>query len=181
MTKSTYLVLLRGINVGGKNKLAMNDLREIMTDIGCENVSTYIQSGNAVFKAEPNSGEEIAAAIETSILERFGLKIPVISRTLDELQRVITENPFLSKASDESMLHVMFLKNEPTPERVNALDPGRSPGDSYLVEGREIFLLLPNGVANSKLTNAYFDSKLAVISTSRNWRTVKTLREMMEG
>ena len=79
------------------------------------------------------------------------------------------------------MLHVMFLKNEPTPERVNALDPGRSPGDSYLVEGREIFLLLPNGVANSKLTNAYFDSKLAVISTSRNWRTVKTLREMMEG
>ena len=176
----SYLALLRGINVGGKNKLPMKDLRELITNLGCENVTTYIQSGNVVFQAEPMPEEELAGKIETRILERFGLKIPVILRTTDELQRTIIENPFLSAASDESTLHVMFLKHAPSLERIKSLDPERSPGDAFIVRGRAIFLHLPNNVANSKLTNAYFDSKLATISTGRNWRTVETLRDMMQ-
>lgn len=179
---TSYLALLRGINVGGKNKLPMKDLRELIADLGHENVTTYIQSGNALFQAEPAPApeDELAARIEAGILERFGIKSPVILRTLAEMRRTVAENPFLSAASDESALHVMFLKHEPSPERIKSLDPERSPGDSFAVIGRDIFLHLPNNVANSKLTNAYFDSKLATISTGRNWRTVNTLLNMLQ-
>ena len=174
---SSYLALLRGINVGGKNILPMKGLRELITDLGCENVTTYIQSGNVVFQAKAE--QELAGKIEAGILERFGVKSPVILRTLDELKRTVDGNPFLLEGSEESSLHVMFLKEQPSLERIKSLDPERSPGDRFAVVGRDIFLHLQNHAAKTKLTNAYFDSKLATISTGRNWRTVNRLREMM--
>ena len=99
-----------------------------------------------------------------------------------ELEDAVTSNPFLKAgAAARSSLHVMFLADVPEPSKVAALDPNRSPGDEYVVRGREIYLRLPNGVADTKLTNAYFDSKLARSSTGRNWRTVTKLLELMKG
>jgi uncharacterized protein (DUF1697 family) len=108
----------------------------------------------------------------------FGFPVPVILRTADEMEAVIRRNPFPKADPDKERLHVSFLVSEPTAAQIASLDPNRSPGDTFKVLGREIYLLLPNGAGNSKLTNAYFDSKLKTTSTARNWRTVLKLLEM---
>jgi uncharacterized protein (DUF1697 family) len=176
-----HVALLRGINVGGKNKLPMRDLAAIFAAAGCTGVETYIQSGNVVFSAPPHVGAGLPAEISGKIKKRFGLAVPVVVRTCEELSAVLAQNPFLKKGAAEDALHVMFLAELPAPAAVAALDPQRSPGDAFVVRGREIYLHLPNGVAASKLTNAYFDTKLGTVATARNWRTVATLCRMAGG
>ena len=175
------VALLRGINVGGKNKLPMKDLAALFVAAGCEDVRTYIQSGNVVFRAAPTVAARLSALIAEQIAGRFGYKTPVVLRTAGQLRDAVAHNPFLEVGVPEDKLHVLFLADEPSPDRVAALDPGRSPGDAFVVRGSEVFLHLPDGIADSKLTNAYFDAKLATVSTGRNWRTVTTLLRMVEG
>jgi uncharacterized protein (DUF1697 family) len=177
----TYLALLRGVNVGGKNKLPMKDLIEICLGAGCKDVRTFIQSGNVVFSADRPRGTELARQIASSITERFEYRTPVILRTLKQLMDVVTNNPFLEQGGAEDALHVLFLADTPNANVVAGLDPDRSPGDVFVVRGQEVFLKLTNGVADSKLTNNYFDKKLGTISTGRNWRTVTKLLELMKG
>jgi uncharacterized protein (DUF1697 family) len=178
---STHLALLRGINLADKNRLLMRDLVEIFVDTGCTDVRTHIQSGNVIFGASPGALEGLPGRIASQIEERFGCRIPVILRTAGELGHTIRNNPFVKAGKDENTLHVLFLAGRPDPKAVGHLDPDRSPPDEFLVGHREIYLHLPNGVARTKLNNAYFDSKLATISTGRNWRTVLKLFEMMRG
>jgi len=102
-------------------------------------------------------------------------------RTAEQIETVFATNPFLKMGAPEETLHVMFLADVPAPGAVKALDPDRSPPDTFLVQGQEIYLRMPNGMGETKLTNAYFDSKLATISTARNWRTVGKLLELMRG
>ncbi len=175
-----YLALLRGINLGGKNMVPMRELSKLCEEAGCTNVRTYIQSGNVLFTATPEVARELPAGLATRILARFSLHVPVVIRTAAELRAVHRENPFLAQGADAQTLHVMFLADRPEPGRVAALDPDRSSPDAFIVSGREIYLWLPNGVARSKLTNAYFDAKLDTTSTSRNWRTVTKLLEMLD-
>lgn len=172
------IALLRGINVGGKNKLPMKDLVRLFVDAGCEEVRTYIQSGNVVFRTGSADVEEISSIISASILARFGYQVPVITRTAGELQEIMEANPFLEAGAEADKLHVMFLADLPDSASVDSLDPERSPGDEFAVLGREAYLHCPNGVARSKLTNSYFDSRLSTTSTSRNWRTVRKLLEL---
>ena len=120
------------------------------------------------------------ALVAAQIASRFGYKTPVVLRTTDQLADVHAGNPFLPMGATEETLHVLFLADHPTPAAVAVLDPERSPGDTYLVRGRDVYLRLPNGAGTSRLTNAYFDSKLATMSTGRNWRTVTKLLEMMK-
>jgi uncharacterized protein (DUF1697 family) len=181
MPAATHLALLRGINVGGKNKLPMNALSEMFVSAGCKDVQTYIQSGNVVFSAPPGVSARVADRVTTLIDQQFGFQTPVILRTTQQLRAVILHNPFLHAGGGLKALHVMFLASTPSPPNIEKLDPDRSPPDAFRVLGQEVYLHLPHGVANSKLTNAYFDSKLATTSTSRNWRTVTKLLELMEG
>jgi uncharacterized protein (DUF1697 family) len=174
----TYLGLLRGINVGGKNKLPMKDLIAIFVEAGCVDVRTYIQSGNVIFGAAPVDIPVLPARITTAIAKRFGYSVPLVLRTVDEFGGVLRANPFLNEEVSEDELFVLFLADLPEGRRVESLDPDRSPGDAFAVRGREVYLRLPNGVAGSKLTNAFFDSKLATTSTGRNWRTVTKLFEL---
>ncbi len=178
---STHVALLRGVNVGGKNKLPMEDLRTIFTLAGCEAVVTYIQSGNVVFKAGAELATRIPTLIASGIEERFGYRVPVMARAFEELRDAVRANPFLGTVDDLKTLHVAFLAEIPESDRVAQLDPDRSPPDTFKVLGREIFLHCPNGLARTRLTNNYFDSKLATTSTVRNWRTVLTLLTMAEG
>jgi uncharacterized protein (DUF1697 family) len=178
---ASHLALLRGINVGGKNKLPMKDLAELFVAAGCKDVRTYIQSGNVLFQASAKVAGKLGNAITDEIAKRFGHRTPVVLRTVEQLRDVVAHNPFLAAGVPEDKLHVMFLADEPGADRVAGLDPDRSPPDAFIVRGREVFLHLPEGVAGSKLTNAYFDGKLATVSTGRNWRTVTTLLGMMEG
>lgn len=177
---ATHLALLRGINVGGKNKLPMNDLHDLFTEAGCEDVRTYIQSGNVIFHATPAIVARLSDTITTGITERFGYRVPVIVRTARQLGAVIDNNPFIAEGAPDNALHVLFLADKPTAHRISALDPARSRPDTFIVRGQEIYLRLPNGAGQKKLTNAWFDTKLATISTGRNWRTVTTLFAMME-
>lgn len=176
---NTYVALLRGINLAGKNKLLMRDLAAIFVDAGCTNVQTYIQSGNVVFSAMPKLADRVSQLISRRIAELFQLKVPVVLRSADELNQVATGNPMLKSRTGTEFLHVGFLADRPGQNRVSALDPNRSPGDTFAVCGREIYLCLPNGMAKTKFTNAYFDSALGTTSTFRNWRTVLELQEIM--
>lgn len=175
-----YVALLRGINVGGKNKLPMRELAAVFADAGCRDIRTYVQSGNVVFRAAAAVAKRIPAVVPRLIADRFDLQVPVVLRTADEFRRAAAQNPLLGLRSDPKALHVVFLTDRPDPRKVASLDPDRSPGDSFVVRGREIFLHLPKGVARTKLSNAYFDSKLATTSTVRNWRTVQKLAEMAQ-
>jgi uncharacterized protein (DUF1697 family) len=172
----SQLALLRGINVRGKNKLPMRDLAGIFETAGCKNVRTFIQSGNVIFTASASVWKRLAGAVASGIEEQFGYRVPVILRTAQQLGDVVSNNPF---PREEDTLHVMFLADRPSPAKIAALDPNRSSPDAFIVRGQEIYLQLPNRVAASKLTNAWFDSKLGTVSTLRNWRTVTKLLAMM--
>lgn len=145
---------------------------------GCEDVETYIQSGNLVCKARPTLIKNLPAVVAGAILERFGYQVSVVMRTADELRDVARSNPFLAAGADPDLLHVAFLGDLPSAGRVATLDAQRSPPDEFVVRGREIYLHLPHGVARTKLTNAYFDARLATTSTVRNWRTVLKLLDL---
>ena len=173
-----YVALLRGINVGGKNKMPMKDLAAMFADAGFSDVRTYIQSGNVVFRADPTPGEDIPSLISASISDRFGLQIPVVIRTAHEFRAIVEANPFANHTDEPDKLHVAFLSDLPNPANVDALDPDRSPPDEFAVVGREVYLHCPNGMARTRLTNAYFDSTLAATSTMRNWKTVMKLLEL---
>jgi uncharacterized protein (DUF1697 family) len=175
----TQVALLRGINVGGNNMLPMKELAKMFADAACTDVRTYIQSGNVIFN-KPGSAAGIADRIAASIEKRFGFRVPVILRTAEELRKTIRDNPFLAAGVDAKALHVYFLAEAPNARAIAGLDPARSAGDAFQVRGQEIYLHLPNGMGRSKLTNAYFDSKLSTTCTARNWATVLRLSEMME-
>jgi uncharacterized protein (DUF1697 family) len=175
----THLALLRGINVGGKNLLPMKDLATMFSDAGCANVRTYIQSGNVIFETS-GSAPKIAGVLSANIEKRFGYRIPLILRTREQLLKTIAGNPFLKAGADSKELHVYFLAGPPRAPAIAALDPARSAPDAFHVLEQEIYLHVPNGMARTKLTNAYFDSKLSTICTARNWATVLKLAELMQ-
>ncbi|WP_263382736.1 DUF1697 domain-containing protein [Granulicella arctica] len=179
----THVAFLRGINVGGKNKLPMKDLAEIFAVGGCTAIQTYIQSGNVLFAADPAQVniDTLPEQIADAIRDRFGLRVPVVLRSAAEMKKALARNPFVQAGIAEDLLHVYFLANAGASDAIKALDCERSPGDTFVVARREIYLHLPNGVARTKLTNAYFDKQLATVSTLRNWRTVQTLCNLMEG
>jgi uncharacterized protein (DUF1697 family) len=179
--RAAYVALLRGINVGGKNKLPMADLAAMFTGAGCDRVETYIQSGNVVFEAPQAIAEGAAGLIERAITERFGYRIPLVMRTAGELAAVVRDNPLIERGAAPDVLHVVFLAGAPAASRVAALDPQRSPPDEMIARGREIYLSCPNGMGRTRITNAYLDATLATTSTVRNWRTVQKLAEMATG
>jgi uncharacterized protein (DUF1697 family) len=174
----TYVALLRGINVGGKNKLPMTHLVQLFIEQGCDEVRTFIQSGNVIFNAKPEVAIVLADRITEQIAKRYAYRPPVILRTEGDMDAVVSNNPFLKRNLPEEDLHVLFLADIPKASAIGLLDSNRSPPDEFAVLGREIYLRLPNGAGTTKLTNAYFDLKLSTISTGRNWRTVTKLLEL---
>ncbi len=171
-----YVALLRGINVGGKNKLPMADLADAFAAEGCREVRTYIQSGNVVFSGAAGADKRVPGAVARRLERAFGLKVPVILRTAVELGDIVAGCP--AKKTELESLHVAFLADWPEAPRVASLDPGRSPPDRFHVRGRDVYLVLPSGVARTRITNAYLDSTLGTFSTLRNWRTVLELAEL---
>lgn len=177
---ASHVALLRGINVGGKNKLPMRDLTSIFTQAGCQNVQTYIQSGNVLFDAPDRVVDSLAGVVAAGIERQFGYATPVVIRNAGQVAKVVADNPFLRSGIEDDTLHVIILADAPEQRLIERLDPERSPGDAFVVSGQEIYVHLPNGVARSKLTVTYFDAKLATIGTQRNWRTMTKLVELMD-
>jgi uncharacterized protein (DUF1697 family) len=177
----SFVALLRGINVGGNRTVPMADLAEVFEGAGCRAVRTYIQSGNVVFESKGAPGA-LQSKLERAVAARFGFEVPVVVRAAAALEDCAKKNPFLGERGlDVGALHVAFLAADPGPARSARLDANRSPPDRFRVVGTEIYLHLPNGVARSKLTNAYFDSQLGTVATVRNWRTVLKLVDLARG
>ena len=171
---NTYIALLRGINVSGHKKIKMPDLKAMFETLGFTNVRTYIQSGNVVF--ESNAAEELESKISTKIQEQFGFEVSVICRTAEEMEQVITRNPYAEMVGFEAeKLYVTFLQQTPSEEKLEALKAFTFEPEMYTVSGREIYVYCFNGYGNTKLNNTFFEKKLKVSATTRNWRTVNEL------
>jgi uncharacterized protein (DUF1697 family) len=174
----SFVALLRGVNVGGSRKLPMKDLAALLAGLGLEDVVTYIQSGNVVFRAPAGGRPKLVRRIEEAIAEEFGLDVTVMLRTGPELARIVDANPYLDGGAEISKLHVAFLDRKPPQAAVARLDPERSPPDEFAVRGTEIYLRFPAGYGRTKLGGDYFERVLGVRATARNWRTVTKLLEL---
>lgn len=174
-----FLALLRGVNVGGRNRLPMAELRALLATAGGERVRTHLQSGNALFDAAAGAAPAVARRLEAALRDGPGLECPVLLRSVVELGRAMEASPFLETEGPEH-LHLAFLRDRPEAASVRALDPERSPGDSFAVIGKEVHLHCPNGLARTKLTSAWLDRALATTSTTRNWRTLTALLRLAE-
>ncbi|MBL4715687.1 MAG: DUF1697 domain-containing protein [Bacteroidia bacterium] len=174
------IAILRGINVGGKRKILMADLKELFVDLGFEDIQTYIQSGNVMFNSsEKKDNILIADEIEQSIFKEYGFTVPVIVISVNELNKAIAENPFFKKDSiDIDRLHLTFLKEIPENEKLQNIKSYNYSPDKYEIKERNVFIYCSAKYSDSKLTNTFFESKLKVSATTRNWKTVISLSEL---
>ena len=175
---TTYAALLRGVNVG-RNKLAMADLRALLAGLDCQDVQTYLQSGNAVFGSTTKRAE-LARAIEQGLAE-LGVSSRVLLRTGDELAGVLAGNPFLERETDPTKLHVTFLADAPAADRIQQLQVPAGETATFHLQSKEVFLHCPDGYGRTKLNNSFVESRLATVATTRNWRTVIALTDMAGG
>jgi uncharacterized protein (DUF1697 family) len=148
----------------------MAELRSVLDALGLEDVTTYIQSGNVVFRT-PEPSRVVVGRIEEAIADAFGVRPAVLIRTTAELATVVGSAPF----ADTAKLHVVFLERKPAARDAVRLDPDRSPHDAFELVGRELYLHLPNGAGRTKLTIDYLERTLGVRGTQRNWNTVLKL------
>ena len=178
MTK--YISILRGINVGGNRKILMKDLKVLFEKMGLSKVETYIQSGNVVFESDQKlSTADLEVKIQQAITETFGFDVPVIVRTADEWAKSIGNNPFgKENDADINRLHLTCLKDVPSAELLEKIKMFQFLPDRYEIIGKDVFIFCASGYGTSKLTNPFFESKLKVKATTRNWKTVMKLNEM---
>lgn len=175
------MALLRAVNVGGRNRIAMADLRKLLEGLGYGEVRTHLQSGNAVFTApKAPSPEQLGREIEGALVEEVGLAAKVLVRTRSELERAIAANPLLEVAGDHARLLVTFLSHAPDREVLAELAPAEFEPDVFAVGEREIYVWYPVGVRATRLSNAFWERRLGVVATGRNWNTVTRLLELMD-
>jgi uncharacterized protein (DUF1697 family) len=174
------VALLRGINLAGKRRLAMADLRALLEDLGYEDVRTHLQSGNAVF-ATGDPAATVEAAVEAAIAERTGLEVPVIVRTGAQLARIVRADRLGDVADDPARRLVVFLRAPPDRAAIRALQERDFGGERIAAAGREVYAWCPGGIGRSPLLAALEASKAAPGGTARNWRTVTRLAEMAAG
>jgi uncharacterized protein (DUF1697 family) len=176
-----YISILRGINVSGQKKIQMTDLKKLYEDLKFKNVTTYIQSGNVIFKTNNQFDEALAKKIEDAINVKYNFHVPVIIRTVEEMKNTIAINPLKKESNiNEEKLHVTFLERVPDKTKVESVEDLDYSPDKFIIIGEEVFLYCPNGYGNTKLNNNFFENKLKVSATTRNWRTVNKLAEIAD-
>jgi uncharacterized protein (DUF1697 family) len=176
-----YIAILRGINVSGHNIIKMKDLQAMFAGIGFKNVATYIQSGNVVFESKPAANSQLAGRISTEISASFAYSVPVIVITAVELKTVAGNNPFIiQRSEDESKLHVTFLAGEPGTELKNSIHRDEYIPEKFSFGHHAVYLFCPNGYGNARLNNNFFEKRLKVQATTRNWKTILALAALTE-
>ena len=168
------IALLRGINLGSRRRVAMGDLRELLTGLGYGDVRTLLQSGNVVLTSK-HSGKALERELERELSSSFGFEIVVLVRTHAELADVIERNPLAAVATDPKRLQVTFLSDEPDAKRLGELAGLDVAPEQFVISGREIYAWHPDGMQRSRLAAALSDSRLGVVGSARNWNTVTKL------
>lgn len=177
---TVWIGLLRGVNVGGTNKLPMAEFRASVESAGCREVSTYIQSGNVVFDAGGDE-QSVVECLRKVLADRHGLDVPVVVREASEIESVAARHPFTDEIADPRLLHVAFLDRVPDQADLPLIDTDAWAPDRWAVDGRELFLAYPNGSGRSKMTLERFERPWGVTATARNLNTVAQLAGLARG
>jgi uncharacterized protein (DUF1697 family) len=177
---TSQVILLRGVNVGGNNRVPMADFKALLEGLGGQDVRTYIQSGNAVLRCNAAIAKGLGPAVEAALKKALGLSVPVIVRGGAELAAALRAHPYVEAGDDPKTLHVGFLAAAPSPAIIKALAPPCAPGEAVTVIGPHAYLRYGQGVGKSKLTNAWFDRQLGTVMTVRNWATCQALLQMSQ-
>ena len=171
-----HVVLLRGINLGSRNRVAMPRLRDALEAAGFDEVRTYLQSGNIVVSSSAKPADRVRRVIS----KEFGLDIAVVTRTRAELAKVVTHNPLAKVARNPKRYQVSFCDKKPSRAVVRLIEETAAQGERVAVHGREIYAWHPDTIARSKLWTLLAGPKLGVTATARNWTTVEKLLELAD-
>jgi uncharacterized protein (DUF1697 family) len=168
--------------MAGHNKIHMTELSALYWKMGFKDVRTYIQSGNVIFSLDVKTEiQTVASEIESAILKKFNDAIPVLIRTTGEIKKVISANPFSNeKKFDPARLAVIFLYEVPSEEQIEKVKNIDYPPDKFKIIGKEIFIYCPNGFGRTKLYTNFFENKMKVTGTARNWKTINSILEITE-
>ncbi len=176
-----FIALLRGVNVSGKNKVNMKELKSWIEQLAYTDVETYIQSGNIVFTSSQKNVAILAQEIHKSISEHLGLDIAVIILSPAALRKIIEENPFSAEKNfDERNMYLCFLQQIPPKEKTENMKHQPSGDDRFYLAEQVVYLYVPGGYGNTKINNNFFENKLKVAATTRNWKTTQKLLEMAD-
>ncbi|EAR00471.1 DUF1697 domain-containing protein [Maribacter sp. HTCC2170] len=176
---TTYIALLRGINVGGHKKIKMADLRSILEDSGLERVRTYIQSGNVVFDSEEKNTQNLEIQISETIKEHYDFEVPVLIKTRNEILRVLEDNPYTDRNElSENKIYFVLLQDSPEEDKVKELSNYKFENETFTYTPNCVYLRCALGAGKAKCGIGFFESKLKVSATSRNYRTLQKLIEL---
>lgn len=173
-----YVALLRGINISGQKLIKMAELRAHMEGAGFQDVETYIQSGNIVFNSTLNSTGEVEVAIINMIKDKYGFDVPTLVKQASDLDYVLDNCPYFDPSKDITRIYVTFLDGVPADEQIVKLAEFEFPPEEYCLDGSNVYFYSPLGYGNAKMNNNFFEAKLKVAATTRNWKTVNRLAEM---
>jgi uncharacterized protein (DUF1697 family) len=179
ITPRTFISLLRGINVSGQNRIQMPELKRLYESLQLTNVETSIQSGNVIFDCDAHDPVPLAEIIEAEITQSFGISVRVLLRDKEQFQQIMDANPLINqKNEDPAKLYVTFLSGPPSEIASRNLPTPTDTGDEFILSGDAVYLFCPDGYGRTRFSNSYFERKLNVSATTRNWKTVKALFEM---
>lgn len=171
----TYIALLRGINVSGSKKIKMVELKALFEELKFKKVKTYIQSGNVIFQSKKDR-DKIIKTIFNGIKKKYGYEVTIVLKTPAELKKVIASNPYAKKAADDyKKLYITFLEEAPSKENFSTIKDFKSNNDEFVLKGTVIFVFCPDGYGTTKLHNNFFEKKLKIGATSRNWNSLNKI------
>ena len=178
---TTYISILRGINVSGQKLIKMADLQKTYQKLGFGSITTYVQSGNVVFTEKKATPKELAASITKQIAKDFGFQVPVIVFSINTLKQIIASNPFIKdRENDTAFLHVTFLSSPPPKFDEKTIEEKKQSGEAIAFTNMAVYLYCPNGYGKTKLTNSFLETKLQVSATTRNWKTANELARIAD-
>ena len=173
---NTYISILRGINVSGKNLIKMEALRNTYENLGFVNVTTYVQSGNVIYSTPDSNITEMEEKIVNEIEKDYGIVVPVMVMSDKKLIQIINQNPFITDPRKEiTYLHVTFLSSQVNNTDIKTIEEKKQENEEVVLNGDVVYLYCPNGYGKTKLNNNFLESKLKVTATTRNWKTTNEL------
>lgn len=176
---NTYILLLRGINVSGHKKIKMSDLKKMMEQIGFANIQTYIQSGNVVFNSVEEDSIKLGDKLQAAIYTKFGFEVPVLVFEMNDFKKIILNSPLECQGElEEKNAYFVLLKDQPEPALIKLLEGEKYPNEQFSIASNCVYLKCTNGYGNAKCNNNFFERKLKVQATTRNYKTMLKLLEM---
>jgi len=176
---TTYISILRGINVSGQKIIKMSDLKEMYRNLNFENIKTYVQSGNVIFSSKNKNPKELEKIISTKINSEFGFEVPVMVLNSETLKTIIENNPFSKDSTkDNAFFHVTFLAEKPATIDKESILEKKHAHEEIAFTPNAIYLYCPNGYGKTKLNNNFLENKLKVKATTRNWKTTQQLLKL---